>query len=114
MLTLPHRSASGALDHGWEYDSTERRILCNVRDGAARLEFGVWICSTDRLVIGAHPITRMNEECWRVLPERVIKTWPNRMERLETIRCSVHGALGCVAILLTNTPAAISAALEAL
>lgn len=114
MIAIPHRSASGSLDNGWEFDPHERRVLCNVRVGATSVEFGLWVCSPERLVLGAHPFSRVNEECWKVLPERVIRTWSKGRESLETVRSPVHGALGCVGLMLTNTPAYVSQLLELL
>jgi len=114
MLCLRHRSASGDLSHGWEYDEQERAVLCHVREGQLSVEFRVRICSAERLVLGAHPILRLDAETWRIVPERVIRTWPNRVERLETIRCPVNSALGYVTLALTNTPPEVSRLLEAL
>jgi len=114
MITLRHRSASGDLANGWAFDPRERFILCNLREGERALEFRVPVCARDRLELGAHPVVRLGAEEWCVLPERVIRTWRNRIERLETIRCPVRDVLGTIAIALTNTPEDVSALLEAL
>lgn len=114
MICLRHRSASGDLANGWEYDPRERSILCNVRKGALSVEFRVAICSVERPMLGAHPTLRLDAESWRIPPERYIRTWPNRIERLETIRCPIVGELGYVTIALTNTPHDVSEMLEGL
>lgn len=114
MISVRHRSASGDLANGWEYLPHERSILCNVRDGSLSVEFRVEVCARHRLVFGAHPIARLDGETWLILPERVIRTWPGRIERLDTIRCPVRAVLGMVGIALTNTPEEVSQVLEAL
>lgn len=114
MISLRHRSASGDLSNGWEFDPRERSILCNVREGQRSVEFRVEVCARERLAFGAHPLARLDGESWLVLPERVIRTWPNRIEKLDTIRCPILAELGTVAIALTNAPEAVSHALEAL
>lgn len=114
MLCLRHRSASGDLANGWEYLPHERSILCNVREGNLSVEFRVEVCARERLAFGAHPIVRLGAEEWCILPERVIRTWPHRQERLDTIRCPVNAALGMRGITLTNAVEDVSALLEAL
>lgn len=114
MQCVRHRSASGSLGEGWEFSAPERSILLNVRDGSVVHEFTVEICARERLVFGAHPIVRISDEEWSILPERVVRVWPGRVERLETIRCPVRASLGMRGIALTNTPASVSCELEAL
>lgn len=114
MICLRHRSASGDLANGWEYLPHERSILCNVRVGQRSVEFRVEVCARERLAFGAHPVVRLGAEEWCVLPERVIRKWPGRIERLDTIRCPVSDELGTICIALTNAPENVSAALEAL
>jgi hypothetical protein len=114
VISLKHRSASGDLANGWEYDAATREIVCSVRQGQRTSEMRVAVCARERLVFGAHPVTRLGSEEWLILPERVILTWPGRVERLETIRCPVRAELGVVGIALTNTPPGVSAQLEGL
>lgn len=114
MISLRHRSASGDLENGWEYDPAERRVHVAFKMGREEMTFSIEVCAAERLSIGAHPIKRLDAESWRVLPERVIRTWRDRVERLETIRCPFNGIVGYFAIALTNTPADVSALFEVL
>ncbi len=114
MICLRHRSASGDVSNGWEFDARERRILCSMRDGRHVVEFGVYVCSAKRPAVGAHPIVRIDSEAFRVLPERYIVTWPKRIETLVTIRCPISDSVAYGNLVLTNTPATVAAELEAL
>lgn len=82
--------------------------------GREEMTFSIEVCAQERLVLGAHPLKRISEEQWTVLPERVIRTWREHIERLETIRCPFNGVVGYFAIALTNAPADVSALFEVL
>ena len=114
MICVRHRSASGDLSNCWEYDASERRVNVTVRLGGQEASFSVAICSRDRPVLGAHPILRLTEVSWRVPPERYIRTWRERVERLETIRCPLSDLVGYFAVAITNAPPDVAKLLEAL
>ena len=83
--------------------------------GSHTLVLDMAVCSPARPVFGAHPITRVNDESWRVVPLRYVRTWPGGVERLEALRCPIADLLAPGdSIILTNCPDHVSKQLEAL
>lgn len=112
---VPHRTASGSLRRSWEYVAAERRVLVSLDRGAADVTFAVEVCSQERPAFGACPIVRVDEERWRILPSRYVRTWPDGLEELRPLAQPISSSLGHgEAVVLTNTPEAVTAALEAL
>lgn len=110
-----HRSASGELRRSWEFIPEKRRIVVGLDLGAKGVTFAVDVCSPDRPIFGAVPVQRIDSETWRMLPQRVIRTWPGGVERLECMSQPITTTLGPGAsIMLSNTPPEVSALLEAL
>lgn len=77
MLTIAHRSASGALDRMWEFDPARRAVIVVLPDVA----FDVPVCTTERPEQGHYHIIRLTEDAWRVAPamfSRQGRTWTTK------------------------------------
>jgi hypothetical protein len=115
MITIRHASASGRFDEMWCFDAKTKRIEASVRIGARLQHLSFVVCAQSRPVFGTHPIVRRDGESWIVLPVRFERTWPDRVEVLHPRPCPVGDLLSPGEFLaLSNTPDAVSAALELL
>ena len=112
---VPHKTASGSLHRRWEYVAEERRIVASVELGAVDVTFAVEICSQERPAFGACPIVRVDDERWRVLPERYVLVWPDGVEELRPIAQPITTSLQAGdSLMLCNAPPDVSALLESL
>jgi len=142
MLTLRHRTASsGSLINLWEYDPARHVIEMVIREAAGpEQDYTLPVCLAGRPRLGAHVISRVNEETWRILPTHYAllsldtsKDWRNTGHRVQTptpmvlaskecavaarglLRCRLHESIGWGAqIFLTNAPPDVQRDLEAL
>lgn len=115
-ICVRHRSASGQLDDEyWEYRRVDHRIDVTLRSGLLRIRFEVKVCSQEKPDFGAHPIVRVDNESWRVLPARFVRCWRHRIEALAAISCPIGDILSPGQhLVLTNAPPHVSAELEVL
>lgn len=142
MLTLRHRSASsGDLTNLWEYDPARHVLEIVIREASGpALDLTVPVCVAGRPRLGAHVVTRVNEETWRILPAHYTlvsldasREWRNIGHRVQTPTpmvlasrecaatskamqsCRLHGAIGWgTQVFLTNAPPDVQADMEAL
>lgn len=114
-IYVPHVTASGSLRRRWEYVPTGRRLVVAYESGSLDVHFAIEVCSRERPAFGACTIVRVDEERWRVLPERYVRTWPEGVEALVPLAQPIASSLGHgVSLLLTNAPDDVSALLERL
>lgn len=142
MLTLKHRTASGGnLTNMWEYDPARRVLELVIREASGpTMDLTVPVCVSGRPRLGAHIITRVNEETWRILPSHyglvsldASREWRNVGHRVQTPTpmvlasrecatlhatlqaCRLHSVIGWGAqVFLTNAPRDVQSDLEAL
>ena len=113
MISCRHVSASGALDEGWQFRA--RHIEATVRQGATLVHLWIEVCSPERPVFGAAPITRLDGEAWVIMPARFERTWPGGFEVLAASPCPVGDLLAPgEQLALVNCPERVSEELERL
>jgi hypothetical protein len=113
--TVPHRSASGRLDHMWDFDPARRVVDVVLRLGTALpIDMCLPVCSIDRPRFASYALIRENEESWRILPSSFAHISPS-VPDLYRVDRAIHMSLGRGdQLMLTNTPLGISFELEAL
>lgn len=115
ILYVAHVSASGRLDLGWDFIADEHRVDAVIRLGTVPVHLSIHVCSRENPRLGAHPLQRIDGESFRVLPERYVRAFPNRIETLQPIRCPIGDILAVSEQLqLTHCTDAVVAELEKL
>lgn len=69
MITVKHRTASGALDRMWEHDPARGCIIV-VLPGAC---LTIPVCTSAAPRHGAYHIVRLSEDCWRIAPAMFVR-----------------------------------------
>lgn len=102
ILTLRHRSASGALGAMWEWDPMRQVVDAVLSTGSGRL-VGVTfsVCSTTRKRHGAFDMRQIDGNRWRVAPVQHIE---DGRSRWSTVRTPIHDQIGMVFLDLTSAP----------
>jgi hypothetical protein len=126
MITVKHRSASGRLDHLWEFCPLRNVIELVIRIGnAAPAAFTIRVCSLEKPQLWCHPIARLDAESWRILPAYLIPgDGPGKVAPADcavrgaglrgAIPCTLHDRIGSIHVVLTNAPDAQDREIEAL
>ena len=101
----------------WEFDPERGTVDLVVRLASARpLAFAVKVCSPDKPRLWAHPIMRIDQESWRILPaiwvvEHSVGQLPKLTPRecggkkASPFPCDLHAVIGTGShLVLTNAP----------
>lgn len=126
MLQLKHRSASGRLDSGWEYDPARHAVDVYFRTGTVERAFSIRVCHALHPRLWAHQIVRKGGDCWAILPIAFVNDATVQAGEMfqRTCRprhgaavtdCPVHAVIGCgEQIVLLAAPPPIVLELEEL